>query len=173
MKKIFLFTVFLLVSGFTNTTYAKSKFKLLTDVGKVPPTIGRCHMGSCTWGRTISVRIVQQSEEQAILEVTLLGGESIHDNPEDYPNSYNKSIPIEWDKETHKIVVTCSYEHPSVAVDNQITALALGFTDPEIFTSDVVTYFQYCHSYYEGTKGYDDYDGSEKFGYHPIEQTTR
>ena len=114
--------------------------------------MGNCHMGTCSWSKPISVRAVQQSKEQAILEITLLGGESADEG---------KRPTIRWNKEPHKIVITCSYNHPSVSMDGQVDELPLNANGvPDVLISATNLYFQYCHSYNNG-----QYDGIKKFGY--------
>jgi hypothetical protein len=136
-------------------------FKLLTDVEKKPPSIGNCHMGSCSWAKPLSVRVVQKSEEQAILEVELLGGDSTHEDVENYPSTY-EGVDIKWNKEPHKVVITCSYKHPTVSMDGQVDELPLNPRGvPDILISATNLYFQFCHSY--------DGNGIENFGYNVVE----
>ena len=152
-----------------NSVFAGSNtgFNLLTNIKKVPPSIGRCHMDGCSWSKPVSVRVVQKSEEQAILEVALLGGESTHKDG-NYPDNY-KGVNIDWDKEPHKVVITCSYKHPSVAIDDQIDVLPLNPDGVSGFLeSSANLYFEYCHSY--NTNG-DNSDGSKRFGYNIQDST--
>lgn len=144
-----LLLIFLSVSISFNVVANESGFKILTNVKKVRPSIGNCHMGTCSWSKPRSVRVVQQSEEQAILEVKLLGGESADEG---------KHPAISWNKEPHKIVITCSYKHPSVSMNGQVDELPLSPNGvPDVLISATNLYFQYCHSY--------NGDGSQKFGY--------
>ncbi len=127
-----------------------SEFNILTNIKKIPPSLGRCHMDSCSWSKPISVHAVQKSSEQAVLEVNLLGGESANENGK-----------IKWSKKPHKITIVCSSQHPSVSINDQTDELAL---NPDgvagVFTSGANLYFQYCHSYTG-----DDAEASKKFGY--------
>jgi hypothetical protein len=151
-------------SNINNSSNKKSniEFKLLTDVEKTPPSIGRCHMNACSWGQPHSVRVVQKSQEQAILEVELLGGESTHEDVENYPSTY-EGVDIKWNKEPHKVIITCSYKHPTVSMDGQVDELPLNSKGvPDISISATNLYFQFCHSY-------DGNNAIEKFGYNVVE----
>jgi len=126
-------------------------FKILTKVKKARPEIGNCHMDVCSWSKPVSVRIVQESLEQAVLEANLIGGES----------GNSKGSPVKWDKKPHKITIVCSRQHPSVSIDGQTDELALNPNGVAgAFTSAANLYFQYCHSYIG-----DDAGASKKFGY--------
>jgi hypothetical protein len=151
-------------SNINNSSNKKSniEFKLLTDVDKTPPSIGRCIWLSCSWGKPLSVRVLQKSLEQVILEVELLGGESTHEKVEDYPTTY-KGVDIKWNKEPHKVIITCSYKHPSTSLDGQVSELPLNSKGvPSVLESATNLYFQFCHSY-------DGNNPIEKFGYNVVE----
>lgn len=153
MRKIVLMTVIIggLISFSAIANEAITDFKILTQVKKVKPALGNCHMGDCSWSKPISVHIVQQSEEQAILEVNLIGGKSTDE----------KNSAIKWNKKPHKITIVCSHQHPSVSIDGQTDELALNPNGVVgVLTSSANLYFQYCHSHIG-----DDAESSRKFGY--------
>lgn len=124
---------------FVGSAQAVSPFKIFKGTGSV--NHGRCHMHSCSWSKSISTRVVQFSEEQAILEVKLLGGTtSLGDNIKP-PTAH------EWNKKPHTVVITCSYDHPSTAVGSQLTELEFDeYGVPGVFESSARLYFKYCHS---------------------------
>jgi hypothetical protein len=153
MKKILLIIGIIggLISFSAVANEASAEFKILTKVKKVKPALGNCHMGNCSWSKPVSVHIVQQSQEQAILEVNLIGGESTDE----------KNSSVTWDKKPHKITIVCSRQHPSISIDGQTDELTLNPNGVAgASTSAANLYFQYCHSYIG-----DDAEASRKFGY--------
>lgn len=155
LKPIYIASLILLFD-LMNPAYAeRAKFKINSD--HFIPTLGNCYMDSCSWSKGLAVKIIQQSSEQLILQVNLLGGESIHTNGR-YPRSYREA-KIKWNNKPHSIVITCSYAHPSIAINGQLDELPLGAQGvPDVLISEASLYFEYCHSS-------SRWDQAEKFGY--------
>src|SRR5690606_7883390 len=81
--------------------------------GGEPPGLGRCHMETCSWTRIRSERLVAQRGKYRLIEVTLIGGASLHPGGR-YPDRYAPGIDIEWRAEPHRLHVLCAAEMPSV-----------------------------------------------------------
>ena len=135
-------------------------FPLLKPNGKI--TLGRCHMGSCSWAKWLSVKSVGSSGSQEVLEATLLGGDSEHEEVEDYPSS-PKGVAINWSTESHTVKVTCSHTEPSVSTD--VLSLNPETGVPGVQESAAELYFAACHSHFDGYPS-----GIEKFAYNVKEQ---
>ncbi|ESK57123.1 hypothetical protein [Acinetobacter tjernbergiae] len=150
MKK--LITAMLLSIALTPTTYgAPTPFKINQKTGFI--TYGSCHMESCSWAKSVSTTIIQNTPNQAILDVKILGGNS--------PDVSNAAKKISWAKKPHKITLTCSYQHPSISIGGQLDVLPLNsFGVPRVLESSANLYFAYCHSF-----NGDISDGIKKFGY--------
>ena len=125
-------------------------------------TLGRCHMGSCSWAKWISVRSLSSSDSKQALEITLLGGESEHDEASDYPSS-PKGVAISWNSEPHTVKVTCSRTAPSVS--DELLSLNPETGVPGVQESAAELYFVACHSYFDGYQS-----GIDKFAYNVKEQ---
>ena len=135
-------------------------FTPLRPAGQI--TLGRCHMGSCSWAKWISVKSLSSSGSQQVLEVTLLGGDSEHEEVEDYPSS-PKGVAINWNSEPHTFKVTCSRTAPSV--EDDLLSLNQEAGVPGVQESAAELYFVACHSHFDGYPS-----GIEKFSYNVKEQ---
>lgn len=122
---------------------------LLNPNGKI--TQGRCHMGSCSWVKWLSVVQARASSTEEELEVTLLGGDSVHEETSAYPSSH-QDVEINWNPSPHTVKVTCSHSNPSVSVDDQTHLLALNPDTgiPGVLDSSAELYVVACHSYFSG-----------------------
>lgn len=133
------------------SAYAAPAFKIYKGAGLV--TMGSCHMDECSWSKSIATKIIQNTRSQAILDVTLIGGSS--------PMVENSRSKIRWNKKPHKVTIVCSYQHPSIGLDDQLDELPLNSSGvPRILESGAELYFNYCHSFTGGNSA-----GIEKFGY--------
>ncbi|WP_329856115.1 hypothetical protein [Stenotrophomonas muris] len=130
----------------------QSGFNPLNAKGQI--TIGRCHMGYCSWAKWLEVDARSSSSDDLELQVSLLGGNSEH--AEDYPRSA-EGIAIEWAPEPHTVQVICSYRSPMVDGEplGLVSGSISGFEE-----SNAELYFIACHSH---NGGYPS--GIEKFRY--------
>lgn len=141
----------LATTAFTTICAAQVPFKINQKSGFI--TYGSCHMDSCSWAKAVSTKIIQNTPDQAILEVKILGGDS--------PDTPNAAKKISWDKKPHQITLVCSYTHPSIGVGSQLDELPLNNQGiPRVLESSANLYFAYCHSFNGDTS-----DGIKKFGY--------
>ncbi|MFW6699170.1 hypothetical protein C5B72_03300 [Acinetobacter sp. KU 011TH] len=150
MKKILLF-----ILSLSAYSIANAGFNILNTPEVI--SVGRCHMGYCSWSKSISTKIISETSKNVLLEATLLGGTSEFD-PED---SRGGDQDIRWDKKPHKLIINCSYTKPSVGSGSQLTILDFSSADgmPAVYDSDISVYFKYCHSYT------DNGDAPKEFGY--------
>jgi len=125
-------------------------------------TLGRCHMGACSWAKWISVKSLNSADSQEALEITLLGGESEHEEVEDYPSS-PKGVAINWNSEPHTVKMICSRTAPSIS--EEILSLNPETGVPGVQESAAELYFVACHSHFDGYSS-----GIEKFSYNVKEQ---
>ncbi|GAA5003070.1 hypothetical protein GCM10023206_06420 [Acinetobacter puyangensis] len=150
MKKLITATL-LIIAATPAICAAQVPFKINQKTGFI--TYGSCHMDSCSWAKAVSTSIVQNTPNQVILDVRILGGDS--------PNVSNASKKISWAKKPHKITLVCSYQQPSISVGGQLDVLPLNdFGVPRVLESSANLYFAYCHSF----NGEID-DGIKKYGY--------
>lgn len=130
-------------------------FKIVRPNDQV--TIGRCHMGSCSWAKWKSVKLLSSADSQVVLEATLLGGSSEHEEIEDYPYS-SEGASIIWNSEPHTVKVICSREAPSVGDEILPLGSESGVSGAQESAAEV--YFVACHSHSDGYPS-----GIEKFSY--------
>lgn len=151
LSKSVLLASILATTGLSTICMAQVPFKINQKSGFI--TYGSCHMESCSWAKAVSTSIVQNTPNQAILDVKILGGNS--------PDVSNAAKKISWAKKPHKITITCSYQHPSISIGGQLDVLPLNsFGVPRVLESSANLYFAYCHSF-----NGDISDGIKKFGY--------
>lgn len=121
-----------------------SRFKIFNQPNVV--SLGRCYMEECSWSKSISTRVIQQTANETVLKVTLLGGSSKNTDDSD-SISHAKPAKISWAKTPHELTLHCSYQRPSVALGNQVDRLPLNANStPDYLESSVNLYFKYCHS---------------------------
>ncbi len=135
-------------------------FSPLRPTGQI--TLGRCHMGSCSWAKWIAVKTLGSSDSQLTLELTLLGGESEHEEVDDYPTS-PQGVTINWNSEPHTVKVNCSRTAPSVS--DELLSLNPETGVPGVQESAAELYFVACHSHLDGYPS-----GIEKYSYNVKEQ---
>ncbi len=144
----------------TPTKAVNSLYSPLKANGQI--TLARCHMGSCSWTKWLSVEPLGSSDSQQVLEATILEGSSQLEDVEDYPPS-PKNVAINWNSEPYTVKVICSHTNPSVS--NSILPLSPETDIPGAAESAARLYFAVCHSYF------GDYPtGIEKFSYNVKEQ---
>lgn len=151
MKKVLFLILFM---NICSATHAEFNILNVPDV----ISIGRCNMGYCSWSKSLSTKIISRSNENVLLEATLLGGTSVFEPQEDGSGVQG----IEWNKKPHKVIVNCSYKRPSIGSGSQLTMLDLSSYDamPARNDGDISLYLKYCHSFI------DDHDHALKdFGY--------
>ncbi|GGD86995.1 hypothetical protein GCM10011515_03100 [Tsuneonella deserti] len=109
--------------------------------------LDQCHMGECSWTRSVAVNVIQRNQSERLLEVSSVSGSSEHDG--DYPSSYSKGLEIHWDAKPSKTYVLCSKARPAVAYPYEGTFI-LDFLDLfEVYgyqTTAATTYLRTCHS---------------------------
>ena len=107
---------------------------------------GRCHMGECSYSKTLATHIVKKSAQETRVRVTLLGGTSYHKNGH-YPRTVPKNIV--WNKTPHQLTVVCSYQNPTVVFGQQVENLDFSMV-PGYLESSANMYFQICHNAHNG-----------------------
>jgi hypothetical protein len=119
---------------------AKSRFNIFNKPNVV--SLGRCHMDECTWSKSMTTRVIQLTASETLLKVTLLGATS------DNPDSDSKKPPkLVWNKAPHDLVIRCSYQRPTITMDNESDRLPLNANGvPGYLESSASLYFKYCHS---------------------------
>jgi hypothetical protein len=118
---------------------AKSRFNIFNKPNVV--SLGRCQMDECTWSKSMTTRVIQQTASETLLKITLLGGTS--DNPSDY----SKKPKISWNKAPHELTLRCSYQRPTITMGNESDILPLNASVVSgVLESAANLYFEYCHS---------------------------
>lgn len=123
---------------------------------------GRCHMGSCSWSRELSRSTVGKSAKGTLIELTLQGGESIHED-----GDYDDQAPIKWNRSPHRVHVFCSRTLPLVMQQFEEGGLQTDFLDirpdsspPGVLDGSLSLYMQTCHPGVErGTAGFEASNG--------------
>lgn len=120
----------------------KSRFNIFDKPNVV--SLGRCHMDECSWSKSITTRVIQQTTNETILKVTVIGGTS--DNPDD-SGSNTKPSKIRWDNKPYDLTLRCSYQRPTIGMGSQSDVLPLNSNGvPGALESGENLYFKYCHS---------------------------
>lgn len=137
---------------------AKSRFTIFNNPNVV--SLGRCHMDECSWSKSVTTRVIQQTANETSLKITLLGGTS--GNPDD-SGSKSKMPKINWDKTPHELTLRCSYQSPTISMGSQSDVLPLNASGVSgVLESAANLYFEYCHS--DTKSGIDE--AIRKYGYH-------
>ncbi len=112
-------------------------------------SMGRCHMGSCSWAKWLSVEVLSATPKETELLVLLLGGDSEHED--DYPDSAEEA-KINWNREPHEVRIRCSLKRPSTTLGNQTTIIPLNpdLGIPGVLESSTSLYMLACHSHHGG-----------------------
>lgn len=108
------------------------------------PLIGRCHMGSCSWGIIVSISQRDLHQSNRSYNLRLLGGISHHYDNSKYPQNYLNSINIEWHSSTHDVKVICNDNNPTVSMDGQEINLNFNMI-PSTYESYANLYVQICY----------------------------
>jgi hypothetical protein len=122
-------------------------------------TRNNCHMGECNWTKWISVSLVGQNNSSDSLVAEIQSGTSEHSDNK-YPVS-PQGVGISWDKASNHIILTCSYDKPTVSSngDNDVLPLSpSGLSGATEYMASL--YFEACHSF-SGSP----YDAIKQFGY--------
>ena len=120
------------------------------------PQMGNCHMGECSWSRTLS-RAVQATSEGSIHRLTLLGGAG--------PDGDHVPSHVSWNAAPHHVTITCSLTHPSVASDGQVDDLALNTSGSSIPDVEMSSYDLYAGECHPEAKSLDPDALARRFGY--------
>ncbi len=116
-------------------------------------TMGRCHMGECSWSQWLSVTPLEVSNDELLLQVVLRGASSSH--PEgNYPNAWHRRLKLDWNPSSHEIRVLCSYRRPLVYSPGEtpdrdaVLPLHPEAGIPGVMESAVNLYLEACHSHF-------------------------
>ena len=121
---------------------ANSRFNIFYKPNVV--SLGRCYMEQCSWSKSVTTRVIQQTASETVLKVAVIGGTS--DNTND-SGSHAKPPKIHWDKTPYDLILHCSYQRPIIAMDKQVDVLPLNANGvPGYLESGENLYFKYCHS---------------------------
>ncbi len=139
----------------TPSVQANSRFNIFNKPNVV--SLGRCHMEECSWSKSITTRVVQQTANETVLKVTVLGGTSA--NPDD-SGSNAKQPKIHWANKPYERTLHCSYQRPTIGMGSKSDVLPLNANVvPGNLESGANLYFKYCHSDMTST------DPIRKYGY--------
>lgn len=107
--------------------------------------IQNCKMGGCTWQKLISHTIVREESNASLIRRILLNGYSDHSEDDEYPESYDVGVEIDWDKEPYKLLIFCA-KHLPVVISNHNTQV-LDFNEIYGYQySDANSYIVACHN---------------------------
>ncbi len=130
-----------------------------TKVNSADPTLGRCHMDSCSWSKTLSKEEITSDDRGKLIKLKLLGGESPNDD---------KKPKIKWNKDPHEVYIFCSTRLPAVIMASgeklQVDVLDFWGGIPGVYESDASLYRETCHS---GSANMSDEELARKFKYSP------
>jgi len=125
------------------------------------PTLGRCHMDSCSWSKTMSKEEIASDERGRLIMLKLLGGSSQNDDNQKKPK-------IKWNKSPHNVYIFCSKKLPTVMMESegelQVDVLDFWQGIPAVHESSANLYRETCHS---GSGNISDEDLAKKFMYSP------
>ena len=154
MKWNKIYIVLMLITSYSHGADLFDVIKPNTQVG-----FGRCHMGICTYSQIKSSKVLNKMANETIVQVSVLGAISKHEDAEDYPKLGTLPANIEWDSEPHQILARCSLNNPAIKMEEQVDHLDFSLL-PSVLESSANLYFNICHSFFER------YDlGVKKFGY--------
>jgi len=129
-------------------------------------TLGRCHMDSCSWSKTIKKETIKSSKQDKLIRLVLLGGES---NNEPSNNEELNNPKITWSKDTHEVFVFCSTKLPSVILKDdtnyQVDIFDFSTGVPGVLESGANLYKETC---YPNTHNLSDSDLVKKYNYSPL-----
>ncbi|HEX8307697.1 MAG TPA: hypothetical protein VF645_04685 [Allosphingosinicella sp.] len=112
------------------------------------PDLVQCRMMECVWSRPVSNVAIRSTAAGTLRKVTALRGSSVHRDDE-FPPSFDRSIPIEWEKSAAVQYVLCSRSKPALAFRSgkRWTAHALDLFDlPGYHTASAAAYLRACHA---------------------------
>lgn len=125
----------------------------------IVPTLGRCHMDSCSWSKTLGKEEITSDDRGKLIKLKLLGGESPNDD---------KKPKIKWNKDPHEVYIFCSTRLPAVIMASggklQVDVLDFWGGIPGVYESDASLYRETCHS---GSANMSDEELARKFKYSP------
>ncbi len=77
------------------------------------------------------------------------GGESAHDEKQEYPNEYNEKLKIIWNNNPHNVYVYCSNIVPSTITkfndEMYINLIDISGVVPDLMMSSFILYKDVCH----------------------------
>jgi len=126
------------------------------------PSLGRCHMGYCSWSLVLYGTIVKKTKNAILYEVQVLGGESGEYKDSDYPDDYNFDIHINWNQRAHNVFVFCNTRLPVIGFQKQFNVLDFEFI-PGVLESSANLYVRICHG--EDSYYYLSPEFHKKYGY--------
>lgn len=136
-------------------------FLLVSTSQAGDPALGRCHMDSCSWSKTLSKQEIASDERGKLIMLKLLGGESQNDDNQKKPK-------IKWNKSPHEVYIFCSTRLPAVMMKSggklEVDVLDFWQGIPSIYQSSANLYRETCHS---GSGNLSDEDLAKKFKYSP------
>lgn len=132
------------------------------DSSKKDISLGRCHMNSCSWSKTLNKNAIADNRCGRLIQLELLGGES--ENEADLDLS-----TIQWNTATHIVYLFCSKYLPSVIMetDSQYQVDVLDFWNgvPGFLESSASLYREHCHP---GSENLSEEDLAKKYQYQQI-----
>ncbi len=124
--------------------------------------LGRCHMDSCSWSKTMSKEEIASDERGRLIMLKLLGGSSQN-------NDNQKKPKIKWNKSPHNIYIFCSKKLPAVMMESggelQVDVLDFWQGIPSAYESSANLYRETCHL---GSGNLSDEGLAKKFKYSPL-----
>lgn len=100
---------------------------------------GPCHMGECSWSKTLATATVANGKTGNLIRMDLLGG-----------SSREGSRKIKWNAAPHSVYLYCSKRLPVVMIEEggryEVDVLPLGNDLPTVLWSGAELYFRGCHN---------------------------
>ena len=111
------------------------------------PEIGRCHMNGCSWFEITDFDMVRETEDAALLRLTMREGASMHPNGR-YP-ARARGVRIDWGPPTEEYFAFCSRRRPALITRSDDGAWEALRIDPTTLSgaTEFVTrvYAHVCH----------------------------
>jgi hypothetical protein len=112
------------------------------------PVAGRCYPGGCTWFDIRSFHVVRETEDGALIRVSIREGESTHANDADAPRS-SRGVRITWQPYDDNSYMFCSRKLPAMisrADDGSFEAHRMNLIDGGVPEEVITTqYTHVCH----------------------------
>lgn len=112
-----------------------------------------CYRDPCSVGKVVSFRKLQQSKDQSMIELKMLGG------------TQADGSRIVWNRKPHSLIITCSKTRPAIDMDGQASIIPLNPDGvPGVMENSASLYLQACHGYTQG----DTAGASARYGYNIV-----